>query len=210
VATVLALAHAVREEAPMLAALPMLTDVRYEARAKYKEYRAALTTDHTPEVRALALGYRALSQGHKVLDMRTALQTTGIGSDGLPRLALVRADASRVFVLYTSNGSVTYSTDPHIRWRGRVARNNHDRFTTILAPHSGNSPREGWARVPVVPPTMRPRHALANYRTLFEAKWMALPTPADPFLLRPIGCGLYILVAAWDVTPLEAAVLGSR
>lgn len=44
---------------------------------------------------------------------------------------------------------------------------------------------------------------------LFEAEWRPEP-PKDPALLRHIGGDLYSVVAVWDLTELERAVLAGR
>lgn len=44
---------------------------------------------------------------------------------------------------------------------------------------------------------------------LWEAEWQAVP-PKDPALLRHLGGDLYAVVAVWDLTELERAVLGGR
>ena len=65
------------------------------------------------------------------------------------------------------------------------------------------------AMVPLVPPPLRPAHALRNYHVLWEADWQQAP-PADPALLKHIGGDLYAVLAIWDLTELERAVLAGR
>jgi hypothetical protein len=46
---------------------------------------------------------------------------------------------------------------------------------------------------------------------LWEADWKVHPVPpGDPALLKHIGGDLYAVVAVWDLTPLEQAVLAAR
>lgn len=40
-------------------------------------------------------------------------------------------------------------------------------------------------------------------------EWAPVP-PTDPFLLRHLGGTLYVVLAQWDLTPLEKAVLAGR
>ena len=76
--------------------------------------------------------------------------------------------------------------------------------------------QERWSRrplralVPTVPPRLRPAGNLDSYHVLFEPEWQGDPEPADPALLKHIGGDLWAVVATWDLTPLEAAVLGQR
>lgn len=65
------------------------------------------------------------------------------------------------------------------------------------------------ALVPLVPAPIRPRGALDGYRILFEPKWEPVP-PVDPMLLKHLHGALYVVLAHWDLTPLERAVLAGR
>jgi hypothetical protein len=66
------------------------------------------------------------------------------------------------------------------------------------------------APVPPIPPAHRPAGDLGKYCILWEVdKWVAREPPADPMLLRPLGqTGLYVVLAHWDLTPVERMVLG--
>lgn len=68
------------------------------------------------------------------------------------------------------------------------------------------------AMVPNVPPALRPKFSLSGYLTLFEVEeWKTAPRPpGDPALLKHIGGDLYAILAVWDLTPLEQAVLHGR
>jgi hypothetical protein len=47
------------------------------------------------------------------------------------------------------------------------------------------------------------------YHVLWDAVWTPEP-PIDPLLLKHCGGSLYAIVAAWDLTPLEQAVMRGR
>jgi hypothetical protein len=66
--------------------------------------------------------------------------------------------------------------------------------------------------VPHIPPGLRPAHHLRNYHILWEAEWhpVAPPAPRDPALLRRIAGDVFAVVAVWELTELERAVLGAR
>lgn len=66
------------------------------------------------------------------------------------------------------------------------------------------------AMAPTIPPALRPRHALRNYFVIWEAEWTvgSMIPPGDPALLRHMGGDLYAVMAVWDLSPLERAVLG--
>ena len=65
------------------------------------------------------------------------------------------------------------------------------------------------AIVPLVPPRLRPKD-LSKYYILWEAEWDPL-APVDPFLLKRLTNRFFAVVAEWDLTPLERAVIeGTR
>lgn len=74
----------------------------------------------------------------------------------------------------------------------------------------------GYALVPIVPPTVRKGHAdLSRYFTLWEVEQWAdqrirAAADRDPYLLQRLGGDLYAVVGEWDLTELERAVMGSR
>ena len=66
------------------------------------------------------------------------------------------------------------------------------------------------APLPGIPLHLRPKRGLENYHILWEAEWERRP-PGDPMLLRRIGkSDAWLVVAAWDITPVEQAVLATR
>jgi hypothetical protein len=58
----------------------------------------------------------------------------------------------------------------------------------------------------MIPLQHRPDGKLSDHHVLFEAEWRRLPA-ADPMLLKRIDGPLFVVLAAWDLTPLEQAVL---
>jgi hypothetical protein len=65
--------------------------------------------------------------------------------------------------------------------------------------------------VPLIPPRLRPRkHRIRGFHILWEVdSWTPLPSK-DPALLRHIRGDLWSVVATWDLTELEMAVLSQR
>ena len=195
--------------------LPEIAIPRHVARQHFLDYRRAVRTRAEKDDHTLLAGYRALARGKRVLSGVEAIAQGGVGADGLPRLAMVRADAERCFVRYDWNGAVEFgANDQRILNAYRVQRSLIRRFRVGTLPHFAGvtqwSPaRQGEARVPLVPPRFRPSHALSNYFILWEATWSRI-APRDPALLKDIGGGLYVILAIWDLTELERSVLGVR
>ena len=166
----------------------------------FQQYRAAVRQKYSDTDAALMKGYRALAQGKKVLDLVGVMRQAGLDSQGRPKLAICRADGGRVQCETWWNGSAEF-------WCGDQRQNavagRRIRLPAGIFPH-----RDGVrvsALVPTIPPEFRPASDLRHYHVLWEAEWTSVPK--DPLLLRHLGRNLYAVLAQWDLTPLEQAVL---
>lgn len=208
-----------------------------DARKAFLEYRRAVMGEsddrRRKEYRALMQGYKAIMNGQSVLDLQKVVSTAGLQHDTLyPRLAVARADQKFCFVDMQSSGAARFQARMHgDRWgRGGLAASLTVDFPpgTFQAYHWRQHPTEkyqpgrvladgtvnwGWASramamVPLVPPQLHPRR-LENYHILWDAVWQKAP-PKDPLLLKHLAGALYAVVAHWDLSPLEQAVLRGR
>jgi hypothetical protein len=204
---------------------------RQDARGAFLEYRRATGVERDParrkEFEGLMRGYRAIARGQQVIDVHHTLQTAGVQADTLyPRLAIVRADAKRCVVTMRGDGSATFCDEamrfPRRAWRhsvklpvgtfplyeARWVSGHRSRYRpgAILERTEWND--HATAIVPIVPPALAP-YALGNYHVLWDAVWLPAP-PKDPLLLKHLAGHLYAIVAQWDLTPLEQAVLRGR
>jgi hypothetical protein len=187
-----------------------------EARKAFLEYRHAVRERHDAEDEQIMRAYRALSQGKPVIDIFEAIRDGGRDRNGLPKLAIARADAVKTVLLRRPDGSfhmapinLTYqdgSIPGRAEYRGRVFRFP----VNFLTPKELRFGRERWVAMnPTVPPALRPQHAMSNYHVLWEAEWRKDPVPPrDPALLKHLGGPLYMVLATWDLTDVERAVLG--
>lgn len=186
-----------------------------EAGQAFRHYRDAVRGDRQKsdaswkkEDVALMRAYKALAKGTRIINLLGVMKLAGIRDDGFPKFAVARADGKKVFCRVWPDGAVRFNikgewdtSKPHSvsfpaetlpRWVWSPAR--RDRAETI---------------VPIVPPQLRPLHRLANYHILWEVEqWLPLP-PRDPMLLKHLGGWLYAVLAVWDLTELERAVLGA-
>jgi len=173
-----------------------------EALEAYNAYHASVKKSHNEIDLALSRGYKALAQGKKVINLHTALNKAGLNENGLPNLACIRADATYCYLF----DSV---------YRGRCFAMNSDhqshwnRQSVYLPQTVFPELNIGWktprAIVPIVPANLRPKTHLKNYHILWEAEWETVPV--DPVLLKHVHGALYTVVAQWDLTPLEQAVM---
>lgn len=213
---------------------------RPAARQAFLEYRRAVREAREQDLQdelarvdeEMMRGYRALAAGHQVISLRGAMTSGGTTTQNwhynarphtvftsvLPRLAVARADASEVFTDgINRDGSLRVRSQLNISSRNRRAQ---IRFGMNTFPRH-DLYQEDWERdhaahframVPHVPPLLRPAHHLRNYHILWDAKWELRdpPPPVDPALLKHLGGDLYAVVAVWELTEPERAVLAAR
>lgn len=192
-----------------------------EAREKLREYRTGLHRKADAEWQAAAAGYEALAKGTPLINVAEAIRGAPFDMKGRPQFAIARADERQVRFTFTGNGSQTWCTfDSRYQWgrRGRAPVNTPTALSFDLqrTPPAGKHSWEcrGFALVPMVPPSAG-RHDLSKHYVLWDVElWSDTPIgaqpPVDPFLLRHLGGDLYVIVAEWDLTKLERAVMGRR
>jgi len=186
------------------------------ARELYLEYKAAPKSEETAaEDTAIARGYKALSEGRAIIDLKEAFASAGVDDEGRPRLAIAGSTALDV-VCRTKNDTAAFywgnaihrSRYGNIETNRRATRSIRRVACTGVGDYS-------WGKLlhtptPNVPPRFRPKRGLRWCYTLWEVdKWESVPY--DPFLLRRVGGDLYVVLAQWDLTELERSVLaGTR
>lgn len=194
---------------------------QHQARKKFAEYRRAVDAGSgTPEDRELMAAYRQLGMGRTVISLHKAMQTAGVDADGYPVLAVANAAARWVWFCWDAGklhdtdtnwwhqaSAFVSDADMNPGWRNRSALRATKTGTFRL-------PRDYFplrlkediqARVPLVPPALRPKAQLDNYVLLWEANWEE--APADPYLLRRVTQDLFVVLAQWDLTEIERLVL---
>jgi len=180
---------------------------RAKARELYRRYRANIHYSK-PIDRECQRAYQLLAQGRVIIKAIESVAAAGLNAEGLPKLALCRADADICSLsMYGGGGGC--------RFTARGARNTWQSGKEFTFPDgtfpSNQSYRWATSLVPTIPLPLRPARALASYHLLWEADWKQQPS-ADPFLLRRIGskADLWLVVAMWDLTEVERTVLASR
>lgn len=210
---------------------PMTMD-RAEARRAFLEYRNAVHTALDREVEtyderkraaianqreadeALMRGYRQLSLGRQIINLRDTIRAGGEDEQHRPKLAIARADERTIDLQRAPDGQVRFNAG----WQrsdhrdDRTARNISLPAGTLSRIPADLTGRVSWvyasAIVPSIPPRLRPTDP-TRYHVLWEAEWRR-SAPRDPALLRALGDGLYAVLAVWDLTDLERAVLQMR
>lgn len=175
-----------------------------EAQTQFQAYRRLVKDTPKRATKDDVSLYRALWQitrGQKVIDINKAITSGGLNGQGLPHLAIGRADREEVYCRVV-DGKYLF-TPRRSRW-GRIRAGEISvRFPSFVdAAH-------GRAQTPLIPAKHRPDGSLEGYFILWEAEWQRMP-PTDPILLRPISGPFFVALAQWDLTPLEQAVLRQR
>jgi len=174
-----------------------------EARELYRKYREHQHYSQ-PIDREIQRTYQLIAQGRVIIRALEAVKAAGLNADGLPKLAIMQATERKCRFRGWEDGSCEFTAErPHSR----------DKRTVSFQRGSFAFPKTIWnaeAVLPTIPVHLRPKRALANYSVLWEAEWTKVP-PVDPFLLRRIGkADLWLVVAAWDLSPVEQAALAGR
>lgn len=154
--------------------------------------------------------YKLIASGKKVIRALDSIVKAGVNSEGLPKLAIVRAVQDKCFLYVRHDGGMIMSARESVR--SREAREMRFDFPAGTVPgRSWQQKQHFQAIVPHIPPHIRPARGLANYHILWEAEWSKV-VPVDPMLLRRIGTkgDTWLVCGAWDLTEVERAVLAGR
>ena len=199
-----------------------ITMTKADAKKAFVEYQAAVRADR-PNVRkvwktedvALMQAYKHLARGTTVLDLQAAMQQAGSKLfDGcpipLPCLAVVNSDAVECHLELYRNGSAQFKAARWSKARRELVTFPAATFPAITSTVNIWEVNQHTTLTPIIPPALRPKHKLANYKTLWEVESWTREPPRDPMLLKPLGGMLYAVLATWDLSEMERAVLRGR
>jgi hypothetical protein len=180
------------------------------------------------EDETLMESYRVMAQGQRVVNVLSVLREAGLTNDTrLPKLALAGAHWKECYLTWSAHRNrFEFSKD---RWgaarKGWSTGNEH--YTDgcqgfPLHVFTATVQNQEWraeqklpvlpvaAEVPSIPAALRPAGDLSKYCILWEAVWKKTEAPLDPLLLQHVHGYIYTVVAQWDLTDLERAVLEGR
>ena len=194
---------------------------QHRARKKFAEYKRAVDAGSgTHEDRELMAAYHQLGMGRTVISLHKAMETAGVDAAGQPVLAVANAAAKWVW-FYWDAGSIRDAEGDWMYEASAFVSERHmnpsfRQGSAYQATKTGTFrvPRDYFplrlkediqARVPLVPPAVRPKACLENYVLLWEANWEE--APSDPYLLRRVTHDLFVVLAQWDLTEVERTVL---
>lgn len=184
------------------------------AARKAEEYAELSGKQRSREDDALANLYKSIAKtGVKVINILDAFRATGLNEKGQPKLAIARADWQTVYFHQRANFNQWFSRSN--RGGGGFGANSqwnkNAKASNIVLPENTfdnekltNSNLK--SSVPHIPPKLRPKINARNFHILFEVQnWETYPV--DPFLLRRVQGNLFLIIAEWELTPLEASIL---
>lgn len=187
-----------------------------EAQKEWKEYNKILKERQEKYLKDMKNLYYHLKEGRKVLDIYKVFKDAGVSDAGFPKMAISLADKKTVYFLEDAKGSGRFSYDS---WRGEWYKSD------VLLPSNTfpekrdekGVPLDSYklktlhTTVPIVPARYLPKGKLENYYILWEVEtWEEIIPPKDPILLRRINDNMFVVLAFWDLTPLERAIIHGR
>lgn len=192
--------------------VPTMTMPEEEARRKLKAYRAAKHKDAEQLYLEAAGAYEELAKGAILLQLSRAIQHGGFFESGCPKLAIARADRREVeFRWWKYSTTSVFDSSNEFKLSRRNFRSSLVRNVDL-----GRETEKhitAYALVPMVPADVRPATGqLKDWHILWEVDhWHSRPqsmrASRDPMLLRHISGDLYAVIAHWDLTPIEQAIL---
>jgi len=184
------------------------------AKAGLDEYTKQIRGERSAEDDAIAAGYRAAARGLPIISLQAAINAGGWFDNGLPRIAVCRADALTCRVSWWDSRALIYQDAAfERRWGRRGLVGAHTVTVDIVDPVgiSGRKWNRGTTTVPIVPPRHRPKRGRLNrFHVLWEVEAWDTTPPRDPALLRHIRADLWAVLAIWDLTDIERHVLSAR
>jgi len=172
--------------------------------------------------RELMAVYGHLHHYGKIIDIYESFKKAGLNREGDPRLAICRADAKQCYCLKIEDGSAIFSMERLDRWQ-RQPRKTYAEVklpagTFQWQPIDPTRPLNTYniknqmiqCPAPIIPAKIlveEVRHRLKNYHVMWEVEeWKPVP-PQDPILLKRLTSNLFGVLATWELTALEKAII---
>ena len=197
---------------------------RKQAKIFYQDYLGAVKTRKEAYVKELKQVYYHLSKGNKVLDIYEVFKKSGVNEMGEPKLAIARADSRSVefnkrdlgagrFEGRTDTYNVDLPTRTFPKWKTKINKEEAGYFENQYTEKGERYILRNKisTKVPIVPAHLLPEGELDNYFVLWEvSEWSEMPVYNDPFLLKRINANAFVVLAEWDLTPVEQAIIRGR
>ena len=187
-----------------------------KALVAWKEYLELLKNRDDEGAKVLKQAYYHASKGRKIIDIYQAIQNSGLNKEGWPQLAICRADGTECCFRRRAKGAGIFHHEPLSGWdngnRNSVLLPESCFMDLPVSDHWDRAKDQRYATIPTIPAKYYPQGTLERYYILWEVEqWheksqIPIP-PIDPFLLKRLSPNLFVVLAEWDLTPLERAVI---
>jgi hypothetical protein len=194
-------------------------EAKRQIHALKEMFRANKSVADNKIYRDLKRAYGHMQHGGKVIDIYKAFKDSGEKEPGHPKIAIVRADGRKCYCTRLRDGAAVFSHDSGGRsWGGpRGSSTARKTYGEIQVPENTFSwDYHPWDKrvlstiAPIIPPVIMiesVRFNLSNYHILFEVEEWKLEPPVDPILLKQINGSLFAVLAHWDLTEIERAII---
>ncbi len=169
--------------------------------------------------------YGHLKHGKKIIDVYESFRKAGLNADGDPKIAICRADSKQCYCLKIEDGSAIFTMQRPDRWQRQPRKTLGEvklpAGTFQWQPTDPTRPPNSYniknqivtCPTPIIPAKIlveEVKHRLRNYHILWEVEsWKPIP-PKDPILLKRLTNNLFGVLATWELTPLERAIIRGR
>lgn len=185
-------------------------------RAAFKQ-NLALKKEHALVDMQRVYGYMS-HHGGTVIDVPASIAKAGLNAEGDPKLAIIRADFTRCNLYKRDEGGCLFSGFIN-KVFSRPLKKDGDfalpRGTFTWKRREGTHWIERQAittPTPIIPPAIlidEVMRSLKNYYILWEVeKWDEVPR--DPILLKRLTPNLFGVLATWNLSELERAIIRGR
>ena len=164
--------------------------------------------------------YGHLTHGGKIIDLFATFKEIGVNENRNPKLAICRADSNYCYCYKDPIGSAVFSIENTDTARKSKLDVYLPADTFQWLPE--NETHLSWdlrrikTVVPIIPPKILLKEIkvlLRNFHILWEVEkgaWKKERPPRDPILLRKLTPNLYGVLATWNLTKLERAIIRGR
>lgn len=172
----------------------------------------------TPEDQRVLAAYKALEGGRQLVSLAESILRAGRTTDQMPKVAVTQYGLPGVQCWMGRNGTISLR-DPRpdqegwSGWKMKRAQPWSWKFDKLFPESGSKQARTGHARAPYVPVEHRPEDPTGKL-VFWEPDWSVDPIPVprprvhiDPAILEHVVGDLYVVIAVWDLTPIEAAAL---
>jgi len=154
--------------------------------------------------------YKNISEGKPIIDLYDVFIKTNTDENGFPKLAIARADRKKIYLTKMGNfqhRQLSKNSWGSLRWSSQmdfsVPRNT---FTNLIKMPEN---KRYSTKVPIIPVEHYPEEPLNKLFILWEVEsWEEEEIlPIDPLLLKRLTKNLFVIIAEWDLSPLEQAIM---